>query len=134
MDGNLLHFVLVHVFFSKRGSLSLCIEKMHTAFFIKNKQQSLSRVYIIESVATTQHLETRQWVKQTAIMASTLINKSNAAPANHRGRDGNGYPSPVYPPGKYPLNVWVWDKKNTHGYTNGKNLYPSGRAGMGMGS
>jgi hypothetical protein len=26
-------------------------------------------------------------------------------------RDGNGYPSPAYPPGKYPLNVRVWDKK-----------------------
>jgi hypothetical protein len=26
-------------------------------------------------------------------------------------RDGNGYPSPAYPPGKYPLDVRVWDKK-----------------------
>jgi hypothetical protein len=26
-------------------------------------------------------------------------------------RDGNGYPLPTYPPGNYPLDVRVWDKK-----------------------
>jgi hypothetical protein len=26
-------------------------------------------------------------------------------------RDGNGYPLPAYPPGKYPLDARVWDKK-----------------------
>jgi hypothetical protein len=30
---------------------------------------------------------------------------------SNQSRDGNGYPSPAYPPGKYPLDVRVWDKK-----------------------
>jgi hypothetical protein len=35
-------------------------------------------------------------------------------------RDGNGYPSPAYPPGKYPLDVRVWDKKIPIGIQMGK--------------
>jgi hypothetical protein len=26
-------------------------------------------------------------------------------------KDGNGYPSPVYPAGKNPIGIRVWDKK-----------------------
>jgi hypothetical protein len=37
--------------------------------------------------------------------------KKNACVPWDGNRDGNGYPSPAYPPGKYPLDVWVWDKK-----------------------
>jgi hypothetical protein len=36
------------------------------------------------------------------------------------GRDGNGYPSPAYPSGKYPLDVRVWDKKIPMGIQMGK--------------
>jgi hypothetical protein len=35
-------------------------------------------------------------------------------------RDGNGYPSPAYPPGKYPLDIQVWDKKIPMGIQMGK--------------
>jgi hypothetical protein len=39
-------------------------------------------------------------------------------PPGHR--DGNGYPSPAYPPSKYPLDVRVWDKKIPMGIQMGK--------------
>jgi hypothetical protein len=32
------------------------------------------------------------------------------APAHVGCRDGNGYPWPMYPAGKYPIGVRVWDK------------------------
>jgi hypothetical protein len=35
-------------------------------------------------------------------------------------RDGNGYPSPAYPPSKYPLDIRVWDKKLPMGIQMGK--------------
>jgi hypothetical protein len=62
-----------HIFFCsfEMGKTSLCIEKMHTSFFIKIKQQAV-KSYITISEATTQHLETRQWVKYTVVRASTL--------------------------------------------------------------
>jgi hypothetical protein len=37
-----------------------------------------------------------------------------------RYRDGNGYPLSAYPPGKYPLDVRVWDKKILMGIQMGK--------------
>jgi hypothetical protein len=40
--------------------------------------------------------------------------------ANCTPRDGNGYPSPSYPPDKYPLGIRVWDKKIPIGIQMGK--------------
>jgi hypothetical protein len=80
------------VFFEKEvKTLTLCIKEMHTAFIYILFNKNLAGAYVNKSEATTQYLQTRQWVKN---MSSWPYGLKTEMTPHHLG---NGGASPNHP-------------------------------------
>jgi hypothetical protein len=65
---------------NRNGEAQPMHQSMHTAFILILFNKDLPRAYITELEATTQYLQTRQWVKKNTIRVSCRKNTNNAPP------------------------------------------------------